>query len=122
MIVRRLTRSRTPAANQTRADRNTAGRRVLDGVPKQVDENVSKMRRVRADAWQRYRNRNRQLERPLAEERLELTRDGEHEGPERHHFTRDLEPASRYPGNVQDLIDEMSEMRRRCGDAVDRTN
>ena len=106
--------------DEPRAHRDAARRRVLHRIADQVDENLAQVRRVGAHARQRRADRDREAQSALADQRLELARDVEHERPEHDRLGMNLETAGGDLRDVEHLIDEMAQMRRRRRDPVDR--
>ena len=78
------------------------------------------MRRIGSHARQRRADGDRQAETAFVDERFELARDVQHERTQHERLRMHLESAGGDLRDVEHLIDEMSQMRRRRGDAVDR--
>src|SRR5438094_7837782 len=101
------------------ANCDAARRCVLDGVANQIHEDLPAVSRMRAHAWQRGADGDGQIQSALIDQRLQLTHDVEHERPQYDGFSVNFESSRRDLGDVEDLIDEMSQMSGRCRNALD---
>src|SRR5206468_6194991 len=95
-------------------------RSVFDRVADEVDEYLPEVSRIGPHAWQRRADGDGEIQSPLADQRLELAGDVEHEWSKHDRFGVHFEPASGDLGDVEYLVDEVPQMRRGGRDAFHR--
>src|SRR5688500_28063 len=100
--------------------RDPARSRELDGVAEEIDEDLTQMSGIGADARKRRTDGQRQAQPLLVDQRLDLTRDVEHEWTKVERLRVHFESAGCDLRKVENLVDEVAQMIRRGLDALDR--
>src|SRR5207248_1901298 len=106
--------------NQPGAHADSARWRVLHGVADEIHEDLTQVCRIGAQTGQRCAYGNRKVQSTFVHERFELARHVQHEWSQRNRLWMYLETPSSDLRDVEHLVDEMPQMRRRRGDAIDR--